>query len=269
MIHPSFSNSYFQDKVGKEYPCPLCDIGLIELQSTDFSFPHQDFKEEITGYDDEGQEYYYDLWDHPGSITGTFTAKFMCNRSQCKAIVSACGKSNTVEEADPYYGSEVILIHYPKYFQPTLKVFSIPKACPHAISLVIHECFELLLLNPSSCLNKIRIVLELILDHLKVPRTKSNKSGKQSLHQRISYLEGAQEFKMSKYLNAILALKWIGNAGSHDVSAKYVDALDGLQILDLLVTAIFDISDSRLVKIIDLINEKKRLLKHEERNNLK
>ena len=54
--------------------------------------------------------------------------------------------------------------------------------------------------------------------------------------------------------DAIEAVKWIGNGGSHDDSLTVEDVLDGARILELAVKALYDKSEAKLMAKVKVIN---------------
>lgn len=73
------------------------------------------------------------------------------------------------------------------------------------------------------------------------------------LHARIQLL--AQ--KQPELANFIMAVKWIGNAGSHASSIARDDALDGFKILDHVLTKVFVSDDEDIKRLQKKINKKK------------
>ena len=89
-------------------------------------------------------------------------------------------------------------------------MFQLNENIPEAISEEIKESFKLYWTDSSSCANKVRKVIELIMDNLKIPKThlKSKKRVRYSLHQRI------ENFKIKNHNQGelLMAIKWIGNS---------------------------------------------------------
>lgn len=60
---------------------------------------------------------------------------------------------------------------------------------------------------------------------------------------------------------APLAVKWIGNNGSHDSDLGVKDVLLGAEILDLVITALYDNRTDHLYAKVKAINKAKKLPK--------
>jgi hypothetical protein len=58
----------------------------------------------------------------------------------------------------------------PIVFIPSLKIFEYDSDLPEELRKAIDESFELFWTDPSSCCNKIRIVIELIMNDQKIQR---------------------------------------------------------------------------------------------------
>jgi len=138
-----------------------------------------------------------------------------------------------VDEEDEYYMFE---LYTPVFFNPPLHIFPIPSRCPAAVAKELSSAFRLYWCDPASCVNHQRIAIELLLDKMNVRRfsVKNGNRSRISLHHRIEHLpentESQREIKES-----LLAIKFIGNEGSHAGYISKEDALDGFELLEQLV----------------------------------
>jgi len=135
----------------------------------------------------------------------------------------------------------------PRYFQPPLYLFTIAEDCPQIVKDEIISSFKLFWFDLSSCANKIRISLELLLNHEKVKRfiISKGKRNKITLHNRIA------EFKKKKpevasYLEAI---KWIGNSGSHIGNLRRIDLLEAYELLEHSLNKLYNDKEPQLKKM--------------------
>ena len=95
------------------------------------------------------------------------------------------------------------------------------------------------------------------MNYYKVKKTTIDKKGKRrglSLHARI------EEFrrKFPNEADMLMAIKWIGNSGSH-ASEKLTkdDTLDGFEILEHVIHKLFETETKRIKKLTKIINKKK------------
>lgn len=132
-----------------------------------------------------------------------------------------------------------------KGIYPTLNLFKFPDLCPQTVKDELIKSFALYWVDLESCGNKIRVSIELLLDALGIPTIPK-------LHQRI---EKYPDKAIKSYL---LAIKWIGNTGSHaDVLAKD-DILDAYEIIHKVLDMLFEKSEEKLQLKVDTINTTKK-----------
>lgn len=171
----------------------------------------------------------------PGQQVGVFTCLLACDNKLCKAFpITLSGDINLKVDEDDEYG--MLTLYTPSFFNPPLHIFPIPSRCPAAIAKELSNAFRLYWCDPASCVNHQRIAIELLLDKMKVRRfsVKNGKRSRITLHHRIENLpeetESQREIKES-----LLAIKFIGNEGSHAGYISKEDALDGFELLEQLV----------------------------------
>ena len=105
----------------------------------------------------------------------------------------------------------------PMFFEPHLVFFEIPEECPDEVAAPLRQSFRLFFASPSAAANSVRIAIEELLTQLGVKRF-TNSGGKRrvmSLHGRIGLLPS----KYAKLKDLFLAVKWLGNVGSHRTAA--------------------------------------------------
>ncbi len=76
------------------------------------------------------------------------------------------------------------------------------------------------------------------MDHCHVPKRRKENKGTYSdlmLHKRIEIFSQTQKATGEK----LMALKWLGNTGSHQGSLSRNDLLDGFEILEYLIAELF------------------------------
>jgi hypothetical protein len=108
-----------------------------------------------------------------------------------------------MEVSPTYFRIDDYQIH-PTQFQPELVMFSLPSTMRDDIKKLIVKSFNHFWYDLDACANKIRQALELIVDERGAIGL--------TLDQKIKSLEGTLNQDLFKN---ILALKWIGNDGSH------------------------------------------------------
>ncbi|MEU9083348.1 DUF4145 domain-containing protein [Streptomyces sp. NPDC048357] len=58
-------------------------------------------------------------------------------------------------------------------------------------------------------------------------------------------------------VDPLTAIRWLGNAGSHDTVLKIFDALDAVEILTHIIHRLYDTSDAKLIKKVEEVNARR------------
>jgi hypothetical protein len=64
----------------------------------------------------------------------------------------------------------------------------------------------------------------------------------------------------------MMAVKWIGNDGTHDIDMTVADVVEGATVLQLALKAIYDKSDVETLKLIKAINKAMGMPKKKSRS---
>lgn len=217
------------------YPCPFCHVGTLSKKNI-FHTPTKN------GSLDE-------KFRNPYGIESITTGVFICNSADCSERVGFIASSkrgieySTTDENDQYK-EEILNEYFPIYFYPNLQLFELSNDISEDLKKVINESFALYFSDLPSCANKIRIAVEILLNDLKAPK-KRNTNGTlrkiPNLHQRILHFKS----KDKSVSEMCLAIKIIGNEGSHLGTVEIMDILDAYQILDQVIELRFTKSESK------------------------
>lgn len=209
-----------------EWPCPAC--GQKTLLIIEDSLHEESTLEtrKIAGED----------WFDPEMDEGVFCCMAKCSRVQCKEVVACSGTSGCECVYDPEDGMDYIRTYKPKNFVPPLNPFIIDDKCPVEISEPLVASFSVYLAQPGSAANLIRITVERLLTAIGVPEL-NDKGKRMVLHERLEkHLPGTY----SDYAGPLMAIKFLGNAGSHTYDeVKIGDIEDAFEIMEYVVTDIF------------------------------
>ncbi|CAJ8191697.1 Uncharacterised protein [Burkholderia pseudomallei] len=230
--------------------CPVCRSGHLRL-----------LKDTLAERESRASQKYRDHPDwEPDWIYGTFACVFECNNEHCKEFVSCAGKCNVAvaDVLDDEYGwvQEQQESFKPLYFSPPLVLMDIPKGCPQTVQKHLQESFALAYADAGAALNCARAAIEAMLNDLGVKRFKIQNGKRRiiSLHQRIENLPD----KYDEQKQLLLAVKWLGNAGSHNGAEP--DANDLRNAYDLLESVLAEIYEQRTKKlkaVAKKVNKKK------------
>ena len=132
--------------------------------------------------------------------------------------------------------------------------------CPADIKDEVRAASSLYWSDVSASANRIRTAVEKILDHKKIKRSKKIQSGKNAgKNRRLSLHERIELFKQkdSDLAATMLAIKWLGNAGSHTSDLNEKDLLDAFELLEHVIEELFVEKLKKIRSITKKINKKK------------
>jgi hypothetical protein len=143
----------------------------------------------------------------------------------------------------------------PLFCQPMPDIIELPAKCPDEVKDELRAAFSIFWLHRAACAGRIRVALEHLMNHLGVPKRKKDKSGKYSdlsLHARLDAF-AKTEPAMGPQL---MALKWLGNTGSHDREVTKADLLDAFEILEHALVEIIDGRSARVAALAKKLTKK-------------
>lgn len=230
--------------------CASCDHGILKLKKDSLHYQETALSKEEHANED---------WD-PTWISYRFSAFFICD--SCGDPVGVSGWGDIFEgfrrlpngDVDEMTDNEF----FPEYFTKAPKLIAIPDDCSPEIELEIEKSFQLYFVDLNSCGGKIRSVIESILDEFKIPRKKQVTKGtkkeikNRTLHERILMFGK----KNPKAAERLLAIKWIGNFGSHGLELQKSDILDAYEIFEIALAEIYDFDKRKADKLTKQINKK-------------
>lgn len=181
-----------------------------------------------------------------------FAIRARCTNPECKQTYSMVGRVAPFaygrEMVDEYIGIDDYRL-YVSHFYPELVMFELPVTLNDRVKLKIVRSFNHFWYDMDACANKIRQAIELIIDQ--------RKGHGSTLHDKINSLRNELKDDLT---DTLLALKWIGNDGSHvDRPFDKDEILDAYCLLvDTLNQLYPDESEKkRRESLVKLINEKK------------
>lgn len=177
-----------------------------------------------------------------------------CSDPTCTAQLTIAGDwfvSDETNELDgPKWGENLRV----KYISPALHTVAPLPGTPDPVSAAIGTANELIWISPSAAANQLRQAVEILLTHLKVRKMQpANTRRRLTTHARIDALRPTYP----DVADALEAVKWIGNTGSHEsaVTIKYV--LEGARYLELALRSLYDRTDEQLLKNAAKVNARK------------
>lgn len=245
VTNPALSNKSFRQEHLPAWTCPTCEQGLLALADNDELEVRPNAETRANGGED--------WFDHE---YGKYVFSGMLTCTACGESVTICGKGHVDQEyLDDGRNWQYMTILTPTFFTPSLKVIS-PKVndqVPQQIWQLLEKAHEVFWTDPDSALNRLRTIVEEILDFKGVPRMASLRK-RHSLHNRITlFTEPGTE----QVQRALLAIKYVGNDGSHGFSgATRRELLEVFSIVSYCLEKLFPVpvDDSSVLEAVERFN---------------
>jgi hypothetical protein len=224
--------------------CPYCASGRLLLSKQTL---HQVETAESAEIREGGD------WE-PDWLTERFVAIAICN---------ACGDPVTIageEEIQPSndFEEQYRVVLAPKFVRPAPIIVPRPDSLPESVRNPLIAAEGLFWSDQAACANAIRSTVEAILTDQRVKKSAVNKKGKRvplTLHSRIDEFGKKRDRELS---DKMLAVKWIGNAGSHAGTSPTVDDLfDGFDLLHNVLDEVYAQKSKRLATLAKQIRKAK------------
>jgi len=236
------------------WPCPACRSVALGLRKG----KEKKLLDEETGPSKRARS--HDDWE-PDWIERKFAAILECHNPACGELVSVAGRVALEEEYSYDENGDVSRSHEPCYmpvfFDNAPPIFAIPRECPDAVKTQLLAAFAAIWFDLAAAANRLRAGVEALLDDHGIPKT-SLVDGKRkplTTHSRI------EKFKKANADGAeyLMAIKWLGNAGSHGVPADINrnDLLDATALFEATIELVYLKSAEKFAKIAAALNKRK------------
>ena len=203
--------------------CPACQVGYVRFAKPD---EYEDHASASAHGDPD--------WD-PEWVSGTFTIKGQCENPGCQLIVHGTGDyqvayaEKSVDEHSRYqtYASYYRL----KHLHPPMLLMSIPKTAPDQMKEGVLGASRVLFTAANVAATALRATVESFMTTEGISPTRANGQFRPA-HERIEEW-GKVDAARQRVADLFLAVKWLGNAGTHEganLTTKQV--LDGAGLLD-------------------------------------
>lgn len=216
----------FDRHLNVEWPCPMCHQKTLQIIKDSFLCkPTAATRNGWSGED----------WFDPEESESVFICMAQCSRPSCEEVVACSGVGGTERSWDRESEDNLYDWFLPKSFSPALHPIEITEKCAEEISEPLRASFSVYLTQPGSAANLIRIAVERMMTAIGVPEL-NHENKRITLHHRLERLEG----QYAPYKNALMAIKFLGNAGSHTYDeVKIEDIETAFEIMDFVVTDLF------------------------------
>ncbi len=224
-------------------PCPKCLSGRLQDLTSQDTESTESKRERSSGRSD------------PAYAEGTFTGFVTCSRPQCAEIVSVLGQwTREFDVREDDVQGDYYIFYKVRYAYPPLPLTAaLPNRTPDGVRNRIRQAAEVVWADPGAAANRLRLAVEDLLTELKVPRYRTGKGRRTrvDLHARIQLL------KNGAVAETLMAVKWIGNQGTHEDTLTAQDVLDGANLLERALEQLYDPDREDLLKRVQRINRYK------------
>ena len=227
------------------WPCPSCGQTTLRIAP-------QTITKGQTRASKEWQEHEA---AEPDQIEGRFACLIGC--AHCANAVGAAGTYRVQDDrhVDQVHGETGDYIHYYRvnYFTDSPHLVDVPEATPDVVRQELLASFQLFWSDPLACTNRIRSSVEKLLTAQKIPQKPARRRGFLTLHDRIERYRHEQP----KIASSLMAVKWIGNAGSHAKPTTDDDAIDGYVLMDWVLHDLYARRHREAAELTRQINRRK------------
>lgn len=207
--------------------CAACRAGHLKFGEPEY-FENGQSWQRRQGHDD---------WE-PDWIFGTFRVDAVCENDDCKQTVVAVGKYEIGFAEERIEEASYSAFYRVEYLSPALPLLQMPDGTPKEVQGGVLRASSLLFADPGAAATALRAAVERYLTTAGISRTKKG-GGFASLADRIELWRNAAEGR-EKVAGLLTAIRWIGNAGTHEMSDLTVeDVLDGVEFLDEAFHSLF------------------------------
>ncbi|KQP63517.1 DUF4145 domain-containing protein [Nocardioides sp. Leaf285] len=237
-MHLSKFTGLLTEKYWPTVPCPTCEVGNLRLDGA-VKVTWASHVMTAPAYPPLAEV------DHGGA----FTAHLRCDDSGCQEGAVVAGRAYVDEQWERPSDSRYQTFLQVHFVEPALRLFHVPPATPDSIREAVRAASIVMWASPSSAANRLRYAVEEILDDQGV-----TKSG--TTHGRIERFSKTDK----PMADALMAVKWIGNEGSHQDVLTTNDVLDDAEILKHVVVALYGIGNAAIEAKIKAINDAKGIV---------
>ncbi|WP_271105792.1 DUF4145 domain-containing protein [Pseudomonas tohonis] len=234
--------------------CPACHAGHLTLDKKNL------LKSETS---DSAREHQHEAWE-PDWIRYVFSCIFQCNNPNCKEPVTCTGTGRVeivyFEDEEHGWAQSTDERFTPQYFHPHLVLMDIPTGCPEEVCSHLNQSFTLFFADSGAAMNCARAAVEAFLTSLGIKRFSTVKGKRRpiNLHQRIELLPE----KYKDLSDLLLAVKWLGNAGSHDGDkTTEADVRIMYDLLEHVLSEVYEGKNKKLKAIAKKVNKNKGPIK--------
>lgn len=228
-----------------DWPCPTCGKGHLktskELLLVKETGPSQ-------------AAHQHDAWE-PEWVEQRFAGLLTCDFGNCGDLVAIHGDVSVEDSFDYDHDGQLVQEYVdrfkPRSLLPAPLPIRPPEGTPELVTASLREAAGLIWQSAEGAANQVRQAVEHLMDEQGVK--KSAPGAFLSLHNRIKEFE----CKDAKNAEILLAVKWLGNSGSHAGGLTRDDVLDAFDMVELVLVNLYDTTTATIMAKVKAINTQK------------
>ena len=202
----------------------------------------------------------HEAWD-PEWIHGRFIAHLECDKCGDPTVVAGTWDAIELPMNNWRAAPELVGRFSPRTFLPPPQLVQVPQDVPEEVGEELQRALALFWSDTNACANGIRSTVEAIMDNRRVQKalSKQKRGTRLSLHRRIELFSA----KDSEAASWLMAVKWIGNAGSHRGLLTRSDLFDGFDLLEHVLEHLYSNRTKIVSALTRRINKRRKPLSRE------
>jgi hypothetical protein len=202
------------------WPCPTCKNGHLAVSNERLLVKE-------TG---PSKSSHSCLDREPDWIEKRFVAFLACSNFACREIASVTGSIHVDDIVIEPWERILAERYRVEFIGPAPIPILCPETTPKPIAVAIAKASMLFWSNPEAAASQLRKAVECLMDAFNIP-AKNSTGNFMTLHARITAFVETDP----KTGSVILAIKWLGNSGSHDAMVSRDDVLDAFDMIGLVL----------------------------------
>jgi len=236
--------------------CPACSRGHLE-KTTAFVTQRSGLSYQAEAEAPDGFE--------PEWVQGVFTGILTCSLTGCWERVAVAGDFETVSKptrVDAWTQQHEMYTerHRLRFAHPAPLIVDCPPRTPKAVQKAATAAAAVIWTDPAGAAGRLRVAVEELMTAQKIAKSKleKKKGGGRRRTPRMAH-ERITEFALTRpdVSRVLLAVKWIGNSGSHESGLSAQDVLEGAQMFSHAMRLLYDPSQADLMRRVALVNKRR------------
>lgn len=235
---------HFSDSPDFEYLCPQCGTGFLAPDQSTFKSTEPEYSRNAHSH----EAFDFD-W-----VTYRFFVICRCTKKDCGELAFVSGTGSVDQRYGDDGGAEYYNHFSIRSFFPAPRLCHIPTDTPKTVRECLEKSFSLYWVDTAAAANALRASLEALLDEIRIPRFKKNRKG-ETIHIALHHRLESWSVSDQDHAELCVALKEVGNLGSHGDSVKSKHYLGSLEIYSHVLKELFENNAAKMKELARSIRE--------------